>query len=129
MYECEVLAEALDALVLKNDPAAAVEILVRRFVGVRNADKSGNWNFASVLASSMPRRTLLRPSVLSAVLREAKNLSLLENGGQVPSRAHSEAGGRRKPNHDADRKNAASAQATQGASAKTAPRAGGGDRQ
>ena len=85
LHECEVLAEALDALVLKKDSDAAIEILARRFVGVRNADVSGNWNFASVLAKNMSRRTLLRPQVMSAVLREAKNLSLLENGGRIPN--------------------------------------------
>jgi hypothetical protein len=79
--ECATLAEALDALVLSKDVELAKEILARRFVGVWNADKSGNWNVAEVLAQSMPRRTLLRPSVISAVLREAKNLSLLEAGG------------------------------------------------
>jgi hypothetical protein len=78
--ECAVLADALDAL-LRGDEEEATEILVRRFVGVVNADKSGNWNYASVLASDMPRRTLLRPQVMSAVLREAKNLSILESGG------------------------------------------------
>jgi hypothetical protein len=83
LHECEVLAEALDALVLKGDSDLAIEILARRFVGVRNADVSGNWNFASVLAKNMSRRTLLRPQVMSAVLREAKNLSLLENGGRI----------------------------------------------
>ena len=125
LYECEVLAEALDALVLKDDPAAAVEVLVRRFVGVRNADKSGNWNFASVLASSAPRRTLLRPSVLSAVLREAKNLSLLEHGGRMPTRAEPPARGAKK---DATH-HATSAQGAPGASATNASRAGGGARQ
>ena len=79
--ECEVLAQVLDALVLDHDSTAAIEILARRFVGVKHADKSGNWHFADVLAKDMPKRTLLRPSVLSSVLREAKNLTLLENGG------------------------------------------------
>lgn len=79
--ECEVLAQVLDALVLDQDTEAAIEILVRRFVGVKHADLSGNWHFADVLAKDMPKRTLLRPSVLSCVLREAKNLTLLENGG------------------------------------------------
>ena len=81
LKECEVLAEALDALVLHKDSEHAIEVLVRRFVGVRNSDKSGNWNFASVLSQHMSNRTLLRPHVMSAVLREAKNLSLLESGG------------------------------------------------
>lgn len=85
LRECEILAEALDELVFKGDTDAAVEILVRRFVGVRNADTSRNWNFAQVLSKDMPRRTLMRPAVMSAVLREAKNLSLLENGGRLPS--------------------------------------------
>jgi hypothetical protein len=79
--ECELLAQALDALVLDNDADAAIEILARRFVGVKHADQSGNWHFADVLAKDMPKRTLLRPSVLSCVLREAKNLTLLESGG------------------------------------------------
>ena len=79
--ECEVLAQALDALVLDHDSQAAIEILARRFVGVKHADKSGNWHFADVLAKDMPKRTLLRPAVLSSVLREAKNLTLLESGG------------------------------------------------
>jgi hypothetical protein len=79
--ECEVLAQVLDALVLDRDSDSAIEILVRRFVGVKHADHSGNWNFADVLAKDMPKRTLLRPAVLSCVLREAKNLTLLESGG------------------------------------------------
>jgi hypothetical protein len=85
LRECEVLADALDALVLRKDADLATEILARRFVGVRNADVSGNWNFATVLAKNMSKRTLLRPQVMSAVLREAKNMSLLENGGKAPA--------------------------------------------
>jgi len=87
LKECETLAEALDALVLEDDVELAKEILARRFVGVVNADQSGNWNVASVLAQNMSHRTLLRPTVLSAVLREAKNLSILENGAHKPKRS------------------------------------------
>jgi len=78
LREVTVLADAMDALV-NGDSDGAMEILVRRFLGVRHADIYGNWNYAAALSADLPRRTLLRPSVLSAVLREAKNLSLLEN--------------------------------------------------
>jgi hypothetical protein len=145
LYECEALAEALDELVFKGDADAATEILVRRFVGVRNADRSGNWNFAQVLAKNMPRRTLMRPAVMSAVLREAKNLSLLESGGRIapprrdgatPNRAAGGNGGasansgfgRGGPRRGAN--NATPPQAAHGAAAAPAPRAGdGGQRQ
>ena len=144
LHECELLADALDALVIKQDADAAIEILVRRFVGVRNADISGNWNFAQALSKNMSRRTLLRPSVMSAVLREAKNLSLLENGGRLPpSRRDGPAGNRsgaqgaasgapgrgqrpRGSGHGNNNNHAAPPQAAHGASGAPAPRAGSG---
>jgi hypothetical protein len=98
--ECEVLAQVLDALVVDQDTDAAIEILARRFVGVHRADQSGNWHFADVLAKDMPKRTLLRPAVLSCVLREAKNLTLLESGGY---RAPSANGGRTQSVRGGDR--------------------------
>lgn len=98
--ECEVLAQVLDALVVDQDTDAAIEILARRFVGVHRADQSGNWHFADVLAKDMPKRTLLRPAVLSCVLREAKNLTLLESGGY---RAPSASGGRTQSVRGGDR--------------------------
>ena len=101
--ECEVLAQALDALVLDHDSQAAIEILARRFVGVKHADKSGNWHFADVLAKDMPKRTLLRPAVLSSVLREAKNLTLLESGGYRAGGGSSSGGRNDRGGRDGDR--------------------------
>ncbi len=104
--ECEVLAQVLDALVVDGDTDAAIEILARRFVGVHRSDQSGNWHFADVLAKDMPKRTLLRPAVLSCVLREAKNLTLLESGGyRAPSGSGSGSGsgGRTQSSRGGDR--------------------------
>ena len=106
-HECEILADVLDELVLRHDPDAAVELLVRRFVGIRQADRSGNWNFAQVLAKGNPRRTLLRPTVLSAVLREAKNLSLLESGGRANNSNRANNGGGSAANNRAGAKGGA----------------------
>jgi hypothetical protein len=151
-HECEVLADVLDELVLRNDTTAAIELLVRRFVGIRQADRSGNWNFAQVLSKGNPRRTLLRPSVMSAVLREAKNLSLLESGGRAnnsgrsnnsgaaANRAGSKSGAqaaqsgrgggnnrRRGGNNSNNSSNAAPSQAARGAGSASAARAAGSE--
>jgi len=132
--ECEVLAQVLDALVVDGDSDAAIEILARRFVGVHRADQSGNWHFADVLAKDMPKRTLLRPAVLSCVLREAKNLTLLESGGyRAPSggRTQSARGGdrgdgdRQFSRDDRDRRGRGDFRSTDGRSAQ--PHSGGRD--
>jgi hypothetical protein len=147
LKECEVLAEALDALLLRDDRELAIEVLVRRFVGVRNSDKSGNWNFASVLSQHMSNRTLLRPHVMSAVLREAKNLSLLESGGYAArgrdtsgagnrsrggGRGGGQAGARPVQSSNGGRRSTSNAQSSSAASGQAAPasdqaRAGGRD--
>jgi len=131
LHEVTVLADALDALV-GGKHEDAIEILVRRFIGVRHADLSGNWNVAAALASDLPRRTLLRPSILSAVLREAKNLSLLERGttrrGVDGADAARGGRGRGRGRGRGGGTNTQSHAATTGAAAHTEaqPRAGGG---
>ena len=131
--ECEVLAQALDALVVDRDSEAAIEILARRFVGVKHADKSGNWHFADVLAKDMPKRTLLRPSVLSCVLREAKNLTLLESGGYRGTQAGGSSSGRggdrgRDDDHQSYRGGRGAFRARGGRSAQPNSGGGGGGR-
>ena len=72
-HEASVLGQTLDALLfegLEPDQSAAMEILVRRLVGVHEVDQGRDWSVAKALAWEGPGSILPR-SALRSALREA----------------------------------------------------------
>ena len=62
--EMQTIARALDALLAK-DSVAAIELLVRRLVGVHSAFRTGTWSVADVLDQNTPSLSWLGSSLNS----------------------------------------------------------------
>jgi hypothetical protein len=72
--EMLVIANAVDRLVSEGVllSSAGLETLIRRFVGIHNADVSNDWSIASALDYDSRQSTLLPPSVASWAIKSAK---------------------------------------------------------
>ncbi len=81
-YECLQLAKSIDFL-LRGNINEAIEVLVRRLVGVHSADASGDWNMCSALEYDSHRETLLSPSLLNRTLRSSALLAKLNRQGST----------------------------------------------
>ena len=80
--ECSAIAKAVD-FILANDSDTALEVLVRRLVGVHSADASKDWNLCSSLEWDSHAETLLPDRVLADALKRSRQLKAL-SGVQAP---------------------------------------------
>jgi hypothetical protein len=71
--ECLVLAQAVQAI-LEEDSDIALEIIVRRLLGVHAADKNNNWHFCSALEFDDSSVSLIPQSTLTRCVTRAAQL-------------------------------------------------------
>lgn len=79
--EALVFAQACDALWVHKDPALALEIMVRRCIGLKESDAKNDWNICSALEWDDSHVSILPHSVMSKVLARAAQFGKIGNGG------------------------------------------------
>lgn len=87
--ECHAIAMTIESI-LANQTALALEILTRRYEGVREADETGDWDFANViglasdLSSSLPAEKLeaIRKQVREDKKKDAAGAAARAKGGK-----------------------------------------------
>lgn len=90
--ELQALARIIDSLRAK-DPKAAMELAVRRFVGVHAASKQGNWGVADALDQNTPSLSWLGSRLNSQCAKISARM--LSARGATDSGAAGAAGGTR----------------------------------
>ena len=128
--ECLRIAEAVDALVLENDVALAVEILMRAIAGVHIADQTGKWGACSAIQWSPPIASLLPKDDFKRALKDNNVMASLTSsrpsssaksvwrGGRRGGRGGNRSGGRQQQNNNKyNNKNNRSARSSSSASA------------
>lgn len=89
-YECVSIATAIDELIREGTidvySSVAVEILLRRFVGVHLADETGSWALCDALEFNNNTHSLLPDYVLSRAMQKGLQLEKLGNGLQPKTR-------------------------------------------
>jgi hypothetical protein len=75
--EVLALARVVDAL-RKQDYANALELVVRRLVGVQSADTSGNWKMCDAFELVMDRQSYVPDAFLARAIKNVNRLEALE---------------------------------------------------
>jgi len=91
----ECLRIAVDALVLENDVALAVEILMRAIAGVHIADQTGKWGACSAIQWSPPIASLLPKDDFKRALKDNDVMASLTSSRPSSSAKSVWRGGRR----------------------------------